>query len=77
MVNKQLSQTIIAVGSFISAGSHSCSLVSNKENTLWKNSGPYQVLPLWARVDLRAVTMKGYSAIPQIPALVEAGHQIV
>ena len=33
--------------------------------------GPYQVLPLWARVDLGAMTMKGYSTFP------EPYHQIV
>ena len=37
----------------------------------------YQVLPLQARVDLRAMTMKGYSAFPKAPALLEPHHQIV
>ena len=27
--------------------------------------GPYQLLPPWARVDLRTMTMKGYSSISQ------------
>ena len=31
--------------------------------------GPYQVLPLRARVDLGATAMKGYSAFPKAPAL--------
>ena len=39
--------------------------------------GPYQVLPLWARVDLGAMVMKGYSAFPKAPALLEPHHQIV
>ena len=34
--------------------------------------GPYQ-----ARVDLGAMAMKGYSALPKIPALLEPHHQIV
>ena len=38
---------------------------------------PDQVLPLWARVDLGAVTIKGYSAFPKDPALLEPRHQIV
>ena len=39
--------------------------------------GPYQVLPLQARVDLGAMAMKGYSAFPKAPALLEPHHQIV
>ena len=31
--------------------------------------GPYQVLPIQARVDLEAMTVKGYSAFPQTPAI--------
>ena len=38
---------------------------------------PYQVLPLRARVDLGAMAMKGYSAFPKAPALLEPHHQIV
>ena len=38
--------------------------------------GPYQVLPLRARVDLGAMAMKGYSAFPKAPALLEPHHQI-
>ena len=36
---------------------------------------PYQVLPL--RVDLGAMAMKGYSASPKAPALLEPHHQII
>ena len=36
---------------------------------------PCQVLPLWARVDLGAMAMKGYSTFPKAPALVEPCHQ--
>ena len=39
--------------------------------------GPYQVLPLRARMDLGAMAMKGYSAFPKAPALLETLHQIV
>ena len=39
--------------------------------------GPYQVLPLRARVDLGTMAMKGYSAFSKVPALLEAHHQIV
>ena len=39
--------------------------------------GPYQVLPLWAKVDLGAMAMKGYSAFPKAPASLEPRHQIV
>ena len=39
--------------------------------------GPYQVLPLRARVDLGAMAMKGYSKFPKAPALLEPHHQIV
>ena len=39
--------------------------------------GPYQVLPLRARVDLREMAMKGYSAFPKAPALLEPHHQII
>ena len=35
------------------------------------------MLPLRARVDLRAMAMKGYSAFPKAPALLEPHHQIV
>ena len=38
---------------------------------------PHQVLPLWVRVDLRVIAMKGYSAFPKAPALLEPLHQIV
>ena len=39
--------------------------------------GPYQVLPCRARVDLGAMAMKGYSALPKTPALLEPHHQII
>ena len=35
------------------------------------------MLPLWARVDLTVMAMKGYSAFPKAPALLEPHHQIV
>ena len=35
------------------------------------------MLPLRARVDLGAMAMKGYSAFPKAPALLEPHHQIV
>ena len=33
--------------------------------------GPYQMLPLRPRVDLRAMAMKGFSAFPKAPALLD------
>ena len=33
--------------------------------------GSYQVLPLWARVDLGAMVIKEYSAFPKAPVLLE------
>ena len=42
-----------------------------------RQAKPYQVLPLQARVDLGAMAMKGYSAFPKAPALLEPHHQIV
>ena len=39
--------------------------------------GPYQVLPLQAKMDQGVMTMKGYSALPKAPALLEPHHQIV
>ena len=39
--------------------------------------GPCQVLPLLARVDLGAMAMKGCSAFPKTPAILESQHQIV
>ena len=35
------------------------------------------MLPLQARADLRTMAMKGYSAFPKAPALLEPHHQIV
>ena len=40
-------------------------------------TGPSQVLPLRARVDLGAMEMKWYSVFPKAPAFVEPHHQIV
>ena len=39
--------------------------------------GSYQVLQLWARVDLGAMVMKEYSAFPKVPSLPEPHSQIV
>ena len=39
-------------------------------------SDPYQVLPLRARADLGAMTVKRYSSFPKAPALLEPHHQI-
>ena len=36
--------------------------------------GPYQVLLLWARVDLGAMAIKGYFAFPKSPALLKPYH---
>ncbi len=33
--------------------------------------GPYQVLPLQARVDMEAMAIKGYYTFPKAPALLE------
>ena len=35
------------------------------------------MLPLWARVDLRAMAMRRYSTFPQISALLKLHYQIV
>ena len=39
--------------------------------------GPYQVPPLQVKVGLGVMLMKGYSAFPKAPALLEPHHQIV
>ena len=39
--------------------------------------GSYQVVSLWVRVDLGAMAMNGYSALPKAPALLESHHLIV
>ena len=39
--------------------------------------GPYQVLLIRVRVDLRAMAMKGYLTIPKAPALLEPHYQRV
>ena len=38
--------------------------------------GPNQVLPLWTRVNLGAMAMKGFSAFLKVPALLEPHPQI-
>ena len=50
---------------------HSFGLVLNRSKDLRK------LLPLRARVDLGAMAIKGYSALPKAPALLEPHHQIV
>ena len=35
-----------------------------------------QVIPLWDRVNLGVIAMKGYSTFPKAPALLEPHHQI-
>ena len=35
------------------------------------------MLPQWTRVDQEAITVKGYSAFPKAPALLEPHYQIV
>ena len=39
--------------------------------------GPYQVLPLWGRVDLGVIAINGHSAFSKAPALLETRYQIV
>ena len=39
--------------------------------------GPYQVLPLQARVDLGVMKIKQYSIFPKAPALLQPHHHIV
>ena len=39
--------------------------------------GSYQVLPLWARMDLGAMAIKGYSTFPKASALLKSHHQTV
>ena len=39
--------------------------------------GSYQVLPIWFRVDLGVMDMKGYSTFPKAQALLEPHHQNV
>ena len=38
--------------------------------------GPYQVILLWARVELGAMAMMGYSAFHNTPTFLEPHHQI-
>ena len=39
--------------------------------------GPYQVLSLQARVELRVMAMNGYSAFPKAQTLLEPHYQVV
>ena len=39
--------------------------------------GPDQVQPFRARVNMGVMAMKGYSAFPKAPVLLEPHHQIV
>ena len=41
------------------------------------NKWPFQAQPLWVRVDLGAMAVKGYAAFPKAPALLKPDHQIV
>ena len=54
----------------VNYGNHSLVLF---EPYIW----PYHVQPLAARVDLGAMTMKGYSSLLKDPALLETHDQIV
>ena len=38
--------------------------------------GPYQVLPLWASVDVGAMAIMEYSVFPKAPVLLEPHNQI-
>ena len=42
-----------------------------------KTQPTYQMLPLQARVDLEAMTMKWYSAFPKAPVLPKPHYQII
>ena len=39
--------------------------------------GTYQVQPLWAKVDLGVIAIKGYSAFLQAPTLLKPHHKII
>ena len=55
-----------------------CIVLRNYSLVLYElKIGPHQVLQIRARVDLEAIAMKEYSAIPKAPALLEPHHQIV
>ena len=48
------------------------------QTVVWDPSiGPYQVLLIRTRVDVGAMAMKGYSALPKAPALLKPHHQII
>ena len=51
-----------------------CYLFAHNLNV--KQMGPNLVLPLQVRVDLGEMVMKGYSAFPKTPVLLEPHHQI-
>ena len=54
------------------------SLVQLQFSSIWDTEiGPYQVIPLPARVDLEAMAMKGYSAFPKVLAFLKPHLQIV
>ena len=46
-------------------------------STLFSSIGSYQLLLLWAKEDLGAMAIKGYSAFLKAPALLKPQHQIV
>ena len=46
-------------------------------SSIWPIDRNLSVLPLRAWVDMGAMAMKGFSAFPESPALLEPHHQIV
>ena len=46
-------------------------------STQFSSTWPYQVLPLWAKVNLEPLAMKKYYTFPKAQALLEPHHQIV
>ena len=47
------------------------SSISTQFSSIWPIDIPNQMLPLWARVVLRAMAMNGYSKFPKTPALLD------
>ena len=45
--------------------------------SIWPIIRNYHLLLLWARVDLGSMELKGYSAFPKAPAIMEPHHHIV
>ena len=45
--------------------------ISKPFSSIYPSIDPYLVLPLWARVDLGTIAIKGYSAFPKVAALLE------